>query len=90
MGVLFEVVVLGGNAQFLEALKLGQADFASNNATLARAKEMNFAQAHLEIEAEFLVPPDSSISITNQWLKRIVPGFESVLFREAPRKRGFY
>ena len=44
---------------------MGQVDLASNNATLARAKEMNFAQAHLEIEAEFLVPPDSSISITS-------------------------
>ena len=61
LGVPFEVVALGGNAQFVEALKLGRVDFASNNATPARAKEMDFAQAHLEIEAGFLVPPDSSI-----------------------------
>ena len=65
LGVSFEVVVLEGNAQFLEALKLGQVDFASNNATPVRAKEMDFAQAHLEIEAGFLVPPDSSISTTS-------------------------
>ena len=65
LGVPFEVVALGGNAQFIEALKLGRVDFASNNATPARAKEMDFAQAHLEIEAGFLVPPDSSISITS-------------------------
>ncbi len=62
LGVPFEVVVLGGNAQFLEALKLGQVDFASTNATPARAKDMDFAQSHLEIEAGFLVPPDSPIS----------------------------
>ena len=61
LGVPFEVVALGGNAQFVEALKLGRVDFASNNATPARAKEMYFAQAHLEVEAGFLVPPDSSI-----------------------------
>ena len=61
LGVPFEVVALGGNAQFVEAMKLGRVDFASNNATPARAKEMDFAQAHLEIEAGFLVPPDSSI-----------------------------
>lgn len=68
LGVPFEVVVLGGRAQFLEALKLGQVDFAATNATPARAKDMDFAQPHLEIEAGFLVPPDSSISSVS-WAK---------------------
>ncbi len=62
LGVPFEVVVLAGTAQFVEALKLGQVDFASTNATPARAKDMDFAQPHLEGEVGFLVPPDSSIS----------------------------
>ena len=62
LGVPFEVVVLGGNTRFREALRLGQVDFASTNATPARAQDMDFAQPHLEIEAGFLVPPESSIS----------------------------
>lgn len=62
LGVPFEVVVLVGNAQFMAALKLGRVDFASNNATPARAEEMDFAQPHLETEAGFLVPPDSLVS----------------------------
>lgn len=62
LGVPFEPVVLAGNAQFLEALKSGRVDVASTNATPARAKDMDFTQSYLEIEAGFLVPPGSSIS----------------------------
>lgn len=62
LGVTFELVVLAGREQFLEALKSGLVDFAATNATPARAQDMDFAQPHLEIEAGFLVPPDSSIS----------------------------
>ncbi len=62
LGVPFEVVALGGNAQLLEAMKLGQVDFVVTAPSPARAKEMDFAQPHLEIEVGFLVPPDSPIS----------------------------
>ncbi len=62
LGVPFEVVILKGNAHFLEMMKSGQVDFGSTNASPARAKEMDFAQPTLEIENGFLVPLDSSIS----------------------------
>ena len=62
LGIPYEVVVLKGNAQFVEALRSGRVDFASNNATAARAEHMAFAQPHLEVEAGFLVPPGSPIS----------------------------
>ena len=62
LGVPFEPVILEGNAQVLEALKSGRVDVASTNATPARAKDMDFTQSYLEIEAGLLVPPGSSIS----------------------------
>lgn len=62
LGVPFEVVFIQGNAQFLEAMQSGQVDFASNNATAARALHMSFAQPHLEVEAGFLVSSNSKIS----------------------------
>ena len=62
LGVPFEPVILAGNAQVLEALKAGRLDVASTNATPARAKDMDFTQSYLEIEAGLLVPPGSSIS----------------------------
>lgn len=66
LGVPFEVVVIQGNAQFLESMQSGRVDFGSNNATPARAMHMDFAQAHLVVEAGLLVPPTSKIaSITD-------------------------
>ena len=62
LGVPFEVVVIQGNAQFLEAMQSGRVDFGSNNATPARAMHMDFAQAHLAVEAGFLVPSSSNIA----------------------------
>ena len=62
LGVPFEVVLIQGNAQFIEAMQSGRVDFGSNNATPARAAYMNFAQTHLEIEAGYLVPANSKIS----------------------------
>ena len=62
LGVPFEVVLIQGNAQFLEAMQSGRVDFASNNATPARAAYMRFAQPHLEVEAGFLVSSNSKIS----------------------------
>ena len=62
LGVPFEVVLIQGNAQFLEAMQSGRVDFASNNATPARAAHMSFAQPHLEVEAGYLVPSNSKIS----------------------------
>ncbi|HUR57058.1 MAG TPA: transporter substrate-binding domain-containing protein [Opitutaceae bacterium] len=66
LGVPFEVVVIQGNAQFLEAMQSGRVDFGSINATPARAMHMDFAQAHLAVEAGLLVPSTSKIaSITD-------------------------
>lgn len=62
LGVPFEVVFIQGNAQLLEAMQSGRVDFASNNATPARAAYMSFAQPHLEVEAGFLVPSNSKLS----------------------------
>ena len=62
LGVPFEVVVIQGNAQFLEAMQSGRVDFGSTNATPARAMHMDFAQAHLAVEAGFLVPSTSKIA----------------------------
>jgi polar amino acid transport system substrate-binding protein len=62
LGVPFEVVVIQGNAQFLEAMQSGRVDFGSNNATPARAAFMSFAQPHLEMEAGYLVPSNSRIA----------------------------
>ena len=62
LGVPFEVVLIQGNAQFLEAMQSGRVDFASTNATAARALHMSFAQPHLEVEAGYLVPANSRIS----------------------------
>jgi len=62
LGVPFEVVIIQGNAQFLEAMQSGRVDLGSNNATPARAAFMSFAQPHLEVEAGFLVSSNSRIS----------------------------
>jgi polar amino acid transport system substrate-binding protein len=62
LGVPFEVVLIEGNAHFLEAMQAGRVDFASNNATSARAIHMDFAQPHLGVEAGFLVSSTSSIA----------------------------
>lgn len=62
LGVPFEVVLIQGNAQFIEAMQSGRVDFGSNNATPARAAYMNFAQPHLEVEAGYLVPANSKLS----------------------------
>ena len=66
LGVPFEVVVIQGNAQFLEAMQSGRVDFGSTNATPARAMHMDFAQAHLAVEAGFLVPSTSKIASINE------------------------
>lgn len=66
LGVPFEVVVIQGNAQFLEAMQSGRVDFASNNATPARAMHMDFAQAHLGMEAGYLVASHSKIAAISE------------------------
>lgn len=62
LGVPFELVILGGNSQILEALKSGQVDVAFTNATPARAKDMDFTPPYLQVEAGFLVPAGSPVS----------------------------
>ena len=62
LGVPFEVVLIQGNAQFIEAMQSGRVDFGSNNVTPARAAYMSFAQPHLEVEAGYLIPANSKIS----------------------------
>jgi len=62
LGVPFEPVVYPGNGEVLEALKSGIVDVAFTNATAARAKDLDFTQPYLEMEAGFLVPHGSSIT----------------------------
>lgn len=62
LGVPFEPVVFPKNADVLAAVKSGQVDVTFTNATAARAKDMDFSPAFLEVEKGFLVPPGSPMS----------------------------
>jgi len=62
LGVPFEPVIFSKNADVLEAVKTGKADFALTNATPARAKEMDFGPPAFEVELGYLVPKGSALS----------------------------
>lgn len=61
LDVPFEPVVYPNNGAVLEGLRAGNVDVVFTNATPARAKEIDFTQPYLEVEAGYLVPPGSSI-----------------------------
>jgi polar amino acid transport system substrate-binding protein len=57
----FEPMVYPNNGAVLDALRAGNVDVVFTNATPARAKEIDFTQPYLEVEAGYLVPQGSSI-----------------------------
>lgn len=62
LGVPYEPVVFSKNAEVLEAVKTGAVDVAFTNASVARAKVMDFAPAYLDIELGYLVPTGSPVT----------------------------
>jgi polar amino acid transport system substrate-binding protein len=62
LGIPFEPVVYPNNGAVLEGMRAGQIDVVFTNATAARAKEIDFAPAAVEVEAGFLVPSGSPIA----------------------------
>jgi len=62
MGVPFEPVVYPSIRALLDSAKSGGWDVASIAFTPARAKDMDFAAPHLEVELGYLIPGGSSIS----------------------------
>ena len=55
-------MVYPNNGAVLEGLRAGNVDVVFTNATAARAKEIDFTQPYLEVEAGYLVPQGSSIA----------------------------
>ena len=62
LGVPYEPVVFSKNAEVLDAVKNAKVDAVFTNASAARAKEMDFGPAYLEIELGYLVPKASPIA----------------------------
>ena len=63
LGVPYEPVVFSKNAEVLEAMKSGKVDVAfTNSSSAARARDMDFGPAFLEIELGYLVPQGSPLS----------------------------
>ena len=61
LGVPFAPVVFARNDEVQAAMRAGTVDIVFTNATPDRARDMNFAQPHLDIELGDLVPPGSPI-----------------------------
>ena len=61
LGVQSEVMVFERVPQIVDALKAGQADFTITNASPARAKDIDFTAAVVQLESGYLVPANSSI-----------------------------
>ena len=62
LGVAFEFTVYPKNADALDAVKSGRADFGFTNATASRAKDMNFGPPLFAVEQGYLVPAGSPIA----------------------------
>ena len=62
LGVAFEEVVYPNNGAVLEGMRAGKVDVLFTNATPARAKEIDFTQPYIEVEAGYLVPAGSAIA----------------------------
>lgn len=62
LGVTFEEVVYPNNGAVLEGMRAGKVDVLFTNATPARAKEIDFTQPYIEVEAGYLVPAGSAIA----------------------------
>jgi polar amino acid transport system substrate-binding protein len=62
LGVPYEPVVFGKNAEVLDAVKSGKVDAIFTNASAARAKEMDFSSPVMEIELGYLVSQSSPVA----------------------------
>ena len=61
LGVPAEIIVFERVPDIVEALKAGKADFTITNASPARAKDIAFTAAIVQLESGFLVPAHSRI-----------------------------
>jgi polar amino acid transport system substrate-binding protein len=62
LGVAYDPVVYKQNGEVISALKSGNVDILFTNATPARAKEIDFTQPYLEMDAGYLVSGGSPIT----------------------------
>ena len=62
LSVAFDPVVYKQNGEVINALKSGNVDVLFTNATPARAKDIDFTQPYLEMDAGYLVPRGSAIA----------------------------
>jgi polar amino acid transport system substrate-binding protein len=62
LDVPFEPVVYPNNGAVLDGLRAGKIDVVFTNATAARAKEIDFTQPYLEVEAGYLVARQSALA----------------------------
>lgn len=65
LAVAYDPVVYKQNGEVISALKAGDVDILFTNATPARAKEIDFTQPYLEMDAGYLVPKGSSLATSN-------------------------
>jgi polar amino acid transport system substrate-binding protein len=61
LGVSFEFTVYPKNADALDAVKSGRADFGFTNASASRAKDMDFGPPLFSVEQGYVVPAGSEI-----------------------------
>jgi polar amino acid transport system substrate-binding protein len=63
LGVRYEPIVFDRNADVLAAIKDGRADVAfTNSSSAARAKDMDFGPAFMDVELGYLVPKGSALA----------------------------
>ncbi len=62
LGVPFDPVIYAQNGEVIAALKSGDVNILFTNATPARAKEIDFTQPYLEMDAGYLVSRGSPIA----------------------------
>lgn len=66
LGIQVQVVEFARLAMVLDALKAGQIDFTVTNATEARARDMDFTQALVQLELGYLVMNESVLTQVSQ------------------------
>jgi len=62
LGVPVQVIEFARVAEILEALKRGQVDMTFTNASPARARDVDFTRALVQLELGLLLPPQSRVS----------------------------
>ena len=66
LGVPFQLVEFDRVAQVVDAVTSGAVDFTFTNATEARARDVDFSQALLQVELGYLVPANSDIASASE------------------------